>query len=152
MSAAADPERLLEELVGSVMRLAAGAVPLRRVRVRCGPAAIEVEWQEHGAGTDPPPAPDGPAPVTQPEDTLGYVTAPLIGTFFHAPSPDAPPFVRVGDTVEAQQQVGIIESMKLMNALEAPCAGRVAAVLVPDGTAVEYDERLIALEPLPADV
>jgi acetyl-CoA carboxylase biotin carboxyl carrier protein len=76
------------------------------------------------------------------------VHAPAIGTFYHAPEPGKPPFVRPGAVVEAGQQVGIIEAMKLMLPVEADRTGRVVDVLVPDGQPVQYGEPLIELGPV----
>ena len=68
----------------------------------------------------------------------------MVGTFYHASEPGADPFVSVGDLVSAGQQVGVVEAMKLFNAIDADQPGRVVEVLVPNATAVEYGQRLIA--------
>ncbi|WP_462188185.1 acetyl-CoA carboxylase biotin carboxyl carrier protein [Frankia sp. CcWB2] len=79
---------------------------------------------------------------------LSYVTAPSVGVFYYyAPEPGARPFVRVGDTVKAGQQVAILEVMKLMIPIEADTAGQIVEVCQPDATSVEYGERLIAIDP-----
>jgi acetyl-CoA carboxylase biotin carboxyl carrier protein len=75
------------------------------------------------------------------------IKSPIVGTFYAGPSPDAGPFVRVGDFVEAGQTVCIIEAMKLMNEIEADIGGEVARVLVENGQPVEYGEPLFALRP-----
>jgi acetyl-CoA carboxylase biotin carboxyl carrier protein len=75
------------------------------------------------------------------------IKSPIVGTFYAGPSPDAGPFVRVGDFVEAGQTVCIIEAMKLMNEIEADIGGEVARVLVENGHPVEYGEPLFALRP-----
>ena len=71
------------------------------------------------------------------------ITAPLLGTFYRAPKPGAPPFVEVGSPVEEETIVGIIEVMKLMNTVRAATRGRVAAILAQDGALVEYGEALM---------
>jgi acetyl-CoA carboxylase biotin carboxyl carrier protein len=76
------------------------------------------------------------------------IKSPIVGTFYAGPSPDAGPFVRVGDFVEAGQTVCIIEAMKLMNEIEADIGGEVARVLVENGQPVEYGEPLFALRPM----
>ncbi|MEU0564228.1 biotin/lipoyl-containing protein [Nonomuraea sp. NPDC005983] len=81
------------------------------------------------------------------DEGLIQVRAPLVGTFYHASEPGAAPFVSVGDTVEAGQQVGIVESMKLMNPIVAETAGRVVEIPVPDATPVEYDQPLVVIAP-----
>jgi acetyl-CoA carboxylase biotin carboxyl carrier protein len=86
-----------------------------------------------------------PAKAPEPEGLL--VKSPIVGTYYDAPSPDAPPFVRVGDTVEPGQVLCIIESMKLMNEIEAEAAGTVVAKLVENGRPVEYGEALFTIRP-----
>jgi acetyl-CoA carboxylase biotin carboxyl carrier protein len=74
--------------------------------------------------------------------------SPIVGTFYDAPKPGDPPFVKVGDTVEPDQVLCIIESMKLMNEIPAEIAGTVVAKLVENGRPVEYGEALFAIRPL----
>ena len=88
-------------------------------------------------------SPNGEEVVLAPDDHV--VTAPMIGTFYGSPSPGEPPFVRVGDAVEAGQVVGIIEAMKIMNEIAADRAGVVAEVFVSNGQAVEYGSPLMRL-------
>ena len=112
--------------------------------------------------TEPPPAAAPavapaplPAPVEQvssvvppePETEHILVKSPIVGTFYESPSPGTPPFVKVGDHVEPGQVLCIIESMKLMNEIEAEQAGVVAAKLVENGRPVEYGEALFAILP-----
>ena len=75
------------------------------------------------------------------------VKSPIVGTYYDSPSPDAPSFVRVGDSVEPGQVLCIIESMKLMNEIEAETGGTVAAKLVENGRPVEYGEALFSIRP-----
>jgi len=95
------------------------------------------------------PQPHAAAPAAAPaaDESLSYVKSPIVGTFYEAPSPDAPPFVRVGDRVTPGQVLCIIESMKLMNEIEAEIAGTVVARLVENGSPVEYGEALFAIRP-----
>ncbi len=74
------------------------------------------------------------------------VSAPLVGVFYQASSPEAAPFVREGDVVHKGDVVGIIEAMKLMNELKSPVDGRVKKILAADGSMVEYGQLLIAIE------
>ena len=74
------------------------------------------------------------------------VTSPMVGTFYKSPSPDADPFVAVGDNVKVGDVVCIVEAMKMMNRIEADKAGVVKAILVNDGEAVEFDQPLIVIE------
>jgi len=96
-----------------------------------------------GMQTDP--APSQPAPAAAADEHI--IKSPIVGTFYAGSSPDAGPFVRVGDFVEAGQTVCIIEAMKLMNEIEADISGEVARVLVENGQPVEYGEPLFALRP-----
>lgn len=74
------------------------------------------------------------------------ITSPLVGTFYSAPSPDAPSFVKVGDSVKKGQVVGIIEAMKLMNELESDVDGVIKEILINDGDVVEFGQPLFILE------
>lgn len=81
-------------------------------------------------------------------DAARYVCSPSVGTFYHAPEPGSPPFVQVGDVVRPGQPIGILEVMKMMSTVEADVAGRVVEVLAQDAQCVEFQQRLIAVEPL----
>ena len=89
--------------------------------------------------------PPQPAPAATLDEHI--IKSPIVGTFYAGPSPDAGPFVRVGDFVEAGQTVCIIEAMKLMNEIEADIGGEVARVLIENCQPVEYGEPLFALRP-----
>jgi acetyl-CoA carboxylase biotin carboxyl carrier protein len=82
------------------------------------------------------------------DPTLTLVKSPIVGTFYEAPAPGAQPFVQVGDTVQPGKVLCIIESMKLMNEIEAETAGVIVNKLVANGQAVEYGEALFAIKPL----
>ncbi len=75
------------------------------------------------------------------------VEAPMVGTFYRAPSPNAEPYVHEGDVVKEGQVLCIIEAMKLMNEIESKVGGRVAKILVENGHAVEYGQALFLIEP-----
>lgn len=74
------------------------------------------------------------------------VKSPMVGTVYLQPQPDAPPFVKVGDTVTAGQTLMIVEAMKTMNPIPAPKGGRVVEILVADAQPVEFGEPLIVIE------
>lgn len=77
-------------------------------------------------------------------DTQGtFVTSPMVGTFYLTPSPEDPPYVKVGDKVEKDTVVGIVEAMKVMNEIKAGVVGTVIEVLVPSGQPVEFGTKLI---------
>ncbi|MEV4496001.1 acetyl-CoA carboxylase biotin carboxyl carrier protein [Micromonospora arborensis] len=147
-----EAQHLIAELAG----------PVRRIRLRSGPAVLEVEWHpEDLARADVPlqraeaaVAPQGAAPAGPPAALTGpsvpgraAVRAPIVGTFYRAAEPGAKPFVAVGDLVRPGQPVAIVEAMKLMNEVTADRAGRVVAILVEDGHPVEYDQPLVELDP-----
>lgn len=92
-------------------------------------------------------APAAPAetPAVSQKPAGKSIKAPLVGTFYAAPSPDQPPFVQVGDTVKKGDVVLIIESMKLMNEVTSDVDGVVQEILVKNGDAVEYDQPLMIL-------
>ena len=77
-----------------------------------------------------------------------YVKSPIVGTFYEAASPDTPPFVSIGDHVTPGKILCIIESMKLMNEIEADVAGIVESKLAQNGQAVEYGEALFGIRPV----
>jgi acetyl-CoA carboxylase biotin carboxyl carrier protein len=79
---------------------------------------------------------------------LVAVEAPMVGTFYRAPKPDAPPFVAEGDVVKEGQVLCIVEAMKLMNEIEAKVSGRIVKVVVENGQPVEFGQSLFLMEPL----
>jgi acetyl-CoA carboxylase biotin carboxyl carrier protein len=116
-------------------------------RLRIKRAATNKEY-----AVAPAPQPAAPPPVFQPvakapEADGALVKSPIVGTYYDAPSPDAPPFVKVGDSVEPGQVLCIIESMKLMNEIEAETAGTLVAKHVENGRPVEYGEALFSIRP-----
>ena len=90
-----------------------------------------------------PPAAVTPPPSSDPN--AHEVAAPLLGTFYRAPKPGAPPFVEIGSAVEEDTIIGIIEVMKLMNTVRAGVRGTVTQILARDGVLVEYGETLLRL-------
>jgi acetyl-CoA carboxylase biotin carboxyl carrier protein len=109
----------------SVSSVAAAAAPVAEARPAAASAAAPVEA---------PPGPEGPV-----------VKAPMVGTFYRSASPDAKPFVEVGQTVKEGDTICIIEAMKLMNEIEADASGVVKAILVENGQPVEYGQPLFIL-------
>ena len=93
----------------------------------CGAAAIPV----------------APAPVQEAEPEGLYITAPLVGTFYAAPAPGAEPFVKVGDAVKRGQTVCLLEAMKMMSEVKAPCDCVIEAILPQDGALVSYGDALV---------
>lgn len=89
-----------------------------------------------------------PAASTPPaEQGLHTVKSPIVGTFYEAPSPGAPPFVKVGDTVEVGQVLCIVEAMKLLNEIESDFAGEIVKKLATNGQPIEYGQELFVIRP-----
>jgi acetyl-CoA carboxylase biotin carboxyl carrier protein len=119
------------------------AVGDRRIRVARNVSGIVSAAGTFAAAPVPAAAPAAePALATHP----GAVKAPMVGTVYLSPQPEAPTFAKLGDMVSAGQPLLIIEAMKVMNQIRAPRAGRLAQILVEDGTPVEYGEVVMVLE------
>lgn len=104
------------------------------------PASFPAFFAPGTASAAPPAAP------AQGEPCGKLVRSPIVGTFYGAPSPEKPPFVKAGQKVKKGDVLLIIESMKLMNEIQSEYDGVVAEILVTDGTAVEYDQPLMRIE------
>jgi len=98
------------------------------------PATATTATQASAPASEPEPGQEGPV-----------VKAPMVGTFYRSPSPDAKPFVEVGQAVKEGDTICIIEAMKLMNEIEADASGVVKAILVENGQPVEYGQPLFIL-------
>ena len=90
------------------------------------------------------PAPEAAAPTAAPVAD-NAVLSPMVGTFYRSPSPEAPSFIEVGQTVRVGDVLCIVEAMKMMNQIEADRAGTVTAIHVDNGEAVEFDQPLISI-------
>ena len=93
----------------------------------------------------PPPAAGPAAPAA--EEGLHTVKSPIVGTFYEAPSPGAPPFAKVGDSVEVGQVLCIVEAMKLLNEIESDVAGEIVKKLATNGQPIEYGQELFVIRP-----
>ncbi len=83
------------------------------------------------------------------QKVLPEISSPMVGTFYSRPDPESPPYVEVGDVVEPNTVVCIIEAMKVMNEIRAEASGRVAEILVSDGEPIEFGQSLFRIESLP---
>jgi acetyl-CoA carboxylase biotin carboxyl carrier protein len=123
-----------------------GGVSVATVPVVAAPLATPVA---PSASSAPAPAaatpPAAPGTESPPGEAGHVVKAPMVGTFYRSPSPDAKVFVEVGQTVKAGETICIIEAMKLMNEIEADATGVVKAILVENGQPVEYGQPLFIL-------
>jgi acetyl-CoA carboxylase biotin carboxyl carrier protein len=114
------------------------AVGERRIRVVRGQPAVPMMAVSLPAAAT--------ATMAAPVEAPGTIKAPMVGTAYLSPQPDAPPFVKLGDGVREGQTLLIIEAMKVMNQIPAPRAGRVTQILIVDGAPVEYGQPLVVLE------
>ncbi len=94
-----------------------------------------------------PAAAPAAAAVPAPEEGLHIVKSPIVGTFYEAPSPGAPPFVKAGDMVEVGQVLCIVEAMKLLNEIESDVAGEIVKKLAVNGQPIEYGQELFVIRP-----
>lgn len=127
----------------SVTQAAPAAAPAPAAAApAAAPAAVEA------APAPPPAAESAPAaqPVTAKEGTVP-ITAPMVGTFYATPEPGAPPFVKLGDHVDAEATVGLVEVMKVFNAVSSGTAGTIDEVCVESGQFVEHGQTLFLVRP-----
>ena len=132
-----DLVELETESEGNRIRFKRGAPVERVVRVEeqvLAPSAAQA-----------PAAPAAPAPEVS-EENIKTIPSPMVGTFYRAPSPEAPSFIELGDIVKKGQPICIIEAMKLMNDVESEFAGKVVDIMVENGQPVEYGEPLVKIE------
>ncbi len=100
----------------------------------------------HAPGAAAAPAPGAPEPKAAESSSHNAVTSPMVGTFYRAPSPEAPPFVEIGDRIRVGQTLCILEAMKLMNELQSEVSGVVRQIHVENGAPVEYGQVLFSVE------
>lgn len=107
-----------------------------------GPVVIEREKIPQG------PAKEAQEPVEKPAGKTVEIKAPMVGTFYRAPSPEAPPYVEVGQVVETGQVICIIEAMKLMNEIKSEIKGKILEILVDNAEPVEFGQPMFLIEPI----
>jgi acetyl-CoA carboxylase biotin carboxyl carrier protein len=120
-----------------------GAAP----RSGAAPQALQPQPAPPAAAATPSPEAAPPEPAAAAAEELHIVKSPIVGTFYAAASPGTPPFVKVGDIIQAGQVVCIVEAMKLMNEIESDIGGEVVRPLVENGQPVEYGQGLFAIRP-----
>jgi acetyl-CoA carboxylase biotin carboxyl carrier protein len=137
-----------------------------RLRIARGPTSQQVVLAQApsmltsvapGYTVDAGPVSVPPGSMQQPQTTqsappaddakASYLTCPFVGTFYRAPSPDAPPFVEIGTKVREGQTLCIVEAMKLMNEIEADASGTIVDILVENGKPVEFGQKLFKILP-----
>jgi len=152
----------IQNLIKFVAKSGANEVKLEmediKITIKTGPGKTETTiLQQSPIGVPqmsmPQAAPVSKEPVStakaSKEENLKYVeiTSPIIGTFYRKPSPDKPTFVEVGDTVNPDSVVCMVEAMKLFNEIEAEVSGKIVKVLIEDGTPVEFGQPLFLVDP-----
>jgi oxaloacetate decarboxylase alpha subunit len=142
----------IREIVRIVQESGVGEVTIEdsgmRVSVRRTPEPLEAPLAASAAVGEPRPTPEGGAPPSPEANGFVRVEAPMVGVFYRAPQPGAPPFVVEGDTVAPGQTLCILEAMKLMNEIKADTAGIVRAIHVGNAEPVEFGQLLFELEPV----
>ena len=134
---------------GVPLAAAAAPAPATVSVARAEPAAPAVPAPAPPAPAAAPPAPEG-APASQPvtvKEGAVPITAPMVGTFYATPEPGAPPFVKLGDHVDAEATVGLVEVMKVFNAVSSGVAGTIDEVCVESGQFVEHGQTLFLVRP-----
>ena len=146
--------RLIEMLEGSdisEIEVSEGEETVKIRRAGLEPAVQQVAAQPAPPAPSPGGAPAGaagPAPAPEPPAETGItVEAPMVGTFYRAPTPEAEPYVREGDRVGLGDTLCIIEAMKLFNEIECEHAGTIKKIMVENAQPVEYGEPLFIIEP-----
>ncbi|HDR1022648.1 TPA: acetyl-CoA carboxylase biotin carboxyl carrier protein [Pasteurella multocida] len=142
---------LVEESGIMELEISEGEESVRINRGSVAPTAVQYSVPVQAApapvAAAPVAAPAAPAPAASAEEMSGHaIRSPMVGTFYRSPSPEAKPFVEVGQTVKVGDALCIVEAMKMMNRIEADKAGVVKAILINDGEAVEFDQKLIIIE------
>ena len=120
----------------------------KQTKVVAAPQAVAAVPAAAVVETIQPAAPSQDIAQQPQEETLdgNVVKSPLVGTFYNAPSPDAEPYVKVGDTVKKGQVLAIVEAMKLMNEIESEFDGTVEKILVSNEEVVEYGQPLFVIK------
>jgi acetyl-CoA carboxylase biotin carboxyl carrier protein len=134
----------LRKYAGSAPVLVSSAAPAFPIALPANGASSPVAAPI--AVPDPGPDPSQGDGLESHGAELTVITSPIVGTFYRAPSPDAPSFVEVGARVKKGQPLCIIEAMKLMNEIESECEGEVVRIFVENGQPVQYGDRLFAIK------
>jgi acetyl-CoA carboxylase biotin carboxyl carrier protein len=131
------------------LELEVGELRVRLVRPRAvpPPQATAAPPPAPGPVAAPGSPPDGLTPFGEPRPGMSFVSAPLTGVWYPAPSPGARPYVNEGDEITSGQVIGLIEAMKLFNEIKADASGTVQRVLVENGTLVKRKQPLLEIDP-----
>lgn len=138
---------LVQESGIGEIEITEGEEKVRITRQSSAPPFVMTGMHPMNMGAAPAAAPAAAAiPVAAPEPRGHELKSPMVGTFYRAPSPGAPSFVEVGQSVSKGQTLCIIEAMKLLNEIESDVSGTVKAILVENGQPVEYGQPLFLIE------
>jgi acetyl-CoA carboxylase biotin carboxyl carrier protein len=150
--------RKLKKLIDLVQESGIGEIEItegeEKVRITRqsapGPSVMmapQMQPMAYGAASGPSAAAAPPAEAAPPPEPKGHqLKSPMVGTFYRAPSPGAPSFVEIGQSVTKGQTLCIIEAMKLLNEIESDASGTIKAILVENGQPVEYGQPLFLIE------
>ena len=117
------------------------------LRLRIGPQGVPVLQHSVAAPVAAAPAAAAAAAAPAVDSSLIAIESPMVGTYYSAPSPDASPYVAIGDRVSKGQTLCIVEAMKMMNEIESEVAGTVAEILNSDGQPVQFGQALFRIKP-----
>ncbi|MDH4107731.1 MAG: acetyl-CoA carboxylase biotin carboxyl carrier protein [Gammaproteobacteria bacterium] len=146
---------LLDESGIAEIEITEGEESVRISRYPKGVPSLMETWHPVAAPAPAAPAPAAAAPAApaatapaarEPEEDGHMVTSPMVGTYYSAPSPGSPPYVQVGDRVNAGDTLCIIEAMKMMNQIEAEVAGVIKSIRVQNGEPVEFGQTLFVID------
>lgn len=139
------------ELMDALKEKGLSEVELRledaRITVKAQPVAtVSAALSKEAPQAAPMQAAEQASTAAEPEIKGTQVRAPLVGTFYSSPTPDAPPYVLVGQKVKKGDTLFIIEAMKTMNEIEAPCDGTISRILAQPGDMVEFNQTIIVID------
>ncbi|MFB9136499.1 acetyl-CoA carboxylase biotin carboxyl carrier protein [Vibrio sp. AK197] len=141
---------LVEESGIAELEISEGEESVRISRNGVPAPAAPIQYAAAPAPAAPAAAPAAPvaeaAPAAPAAPAGHQVLSPMVGTFYRASSPDAKPFIEVGQSIQAGDTLCIVEAMKMMNQIEADKSGVITAILVEDGQPVEFDQPLVVIE------
>jgi acetyl-CoA carboxylase biotin carboxyl carrier protein len=129
-----------------ISRMPAGEAAAHTLSAPAAPPAVPAALGAPAAGTAAATLPAAESAPARPKPNEHVITAPMVGTFYAAPSPGAKPFVEIGDEIKVGQVLCVIEAMKMMNQIEADRSGRITSIMARNGDPVEFGQPLFVLE------
>ncbi len=136
----------IKKTAASISENTTGAIPVTASSTSPQPPAAAVPTEPVKAPSVPPEK-SATEEKREQESQLLEIKAPMVGTFYSSPAPDAEPYIKVGDVISPGQVLCIIEAMKLMNEIESEISGRIVKVLSKNAQSVEYNQTLFLVEP-----